>query len=300
MFKGLNFATYIEPRENRVVIQSSAVSEIKGRNVGSPGDLPDGAKFVDAPIPPERVGTAPSGAYPPQAGDWIEGGQSYHGWWLNSAGTAYEARRECTFSFGAKWNTVYGVLTAGHCEPSNYGTGYLYLFNGHWIELYGPDYESDGTKTHQKYDFQFHRTPGLKVYNTVGIYNSDGSQTGTVYYVNGTEVRTAQAGSTSCYFGRLSGYSCTSVTDNNYYISENGYTYGPWVRLFISTSARQIQQGDSGGPVMSSPSGGYVKARGIISRGQYYPVQGIADVIYMPIDHIDDVNPIQIITSPSP
>ena len=222
VFKGLNFATYIEPRENRVVIQSSAVSEIKGRNVGSPGDLPDGAKFVDAPIPPERVGTAPSGAYPPQAGDWIEGGQSYHGWWLNSAGTAYEARRECTFSFGAKWNTVYGILTAGHCEPSNYGTGYLYLFNGHWIELYGPDYESDGTKTHQKYDFQFHRTPGLKVYNTVGIYNSDGSQTGTVYYVNGTEVRTAQAGSTSCYFGRLSGYSCTSVTDNNYYISENG------------------------------------------------------------------------------
>ncbi len=99
----------------------------------------------------------------------------------------------------------------------------------------------------------------------------------------------------------MSLYKCATVSDNNYYVNEGGYTYGPWVRLFFTdTATTAVPSGDSGGPVMSSPSNGYIKARGIISRSSYNTLQGKSDVIYMPIDHIDDVQPIAVITSPSP
>ena len=301
VFRDVDFATYIDAEANKVVIQSRANQAIRARGRQSPGVLPDDAVFIDEAVPPETAGTAPSGAYPAKAGDWLEAGQHYHGWYLNAARTAYEAQRECTWGFATKWGTLYGLLTAGHCENSQYGTGYFQNFPGHWVEHWGPDYESNGIKTAQKYDFQFHRMSGIKLYNTVGIYNAEGTSSSATYYVNGTEGRTAQAASTSCYYGRISNYRCASVFDNNYFVNENGATYGPWVRLYYTgTLTTAVPEGDSGGPVMNSPSGGYVKARGIISRSKYYTTLGKIEVIYMPIDHIDDVNPIQVLTSPSP
>ena len=301
VFRDLDFATYIDPEANRIVIQSRANQNIRERGKQSPGIVPDDVEFVDEDVPPQTAGVAPSGAYPPKAGDWLEAGHHYHGWVLNSSGTAYEARRECTWGFATKLGTQYGLVTAGHCEPSDYGTGYFQNLPGHWVEHWGPDYESNGIRTAQKYDFQFHRMPGIKVYNTVGIYNSEGTSSSATYYVNGTEGRTAQAASTSCYYGRISKFRCASVFDNNYFINENGRTYGPWVRLYYNgTLSTAVPEGDSGGPVMNSPSGGWIKARGIISRSKYYVTLGKIEIIYMPIDHIDDVEPIQVLTSPSP
>lgn len=46
---------------------------------------------------------------------------------------------------------------------------------------------------------------------------------------------------------------------------------------------------------MDVPDGGYINARGIISRGGYNSGIGAYQMIYMPIDYIDDVYPISIL-----
>lgn len=260
--QGLAAATYVDQRANRIVVQVEDGNTFEERRKANGITLPPNAQVEVRQLPKELAGTQPTTPYKLQPGDYIEGGRWYHSWWYPSSGsTTIREQRECTFAFGAKWGTVYGVLTAGHCNPGDYGTGYFYSF-GHWIEMWGPDYESNHPTT--KYDFQFHRTPGMKVYNTVAIFNSsDGIDRW--LYVWGTH-------------GRLSQY--------------NGYPTCKYGRSSIA------EFGDSGGPVTDVPDGGYVNARGIISRGGYSATKGLFEMIYMPIDHIDDVYPISILAAP--
>lgn len=290
--KGLAAATYVDQRANRIVVQVEDGNTFEERRKANSITLPPNAQVEVKQLPKQLAGTQPTTSYTPQPGDYIEGGRWYHEW--SQSGSTILEQRKCTFAFGAKWGTVYGILTAGHCEPGNYGTGYFYPF-GHWIEMWGPDYESNNPTT--KYDFQFHRTPGMKVYNTVAIFNSaDGIDRW--LYVWGTHGRLSQYnGYPTCKYGRVTKYACFNVTDNNYYFTnEAGYRTGPWV--FIVASNSIAQEGDSGGPVMDVPDGGYINARGIISRGGYNATKGQYEMIYMPIDHIDDVYPISILAAP--
>jgi hypothetical protein len=290
--EGLAAATYVDQRENRIVVQVEDGNTFEERRRANGITLPPDAQVEVRPFPKEVAGTQPTTSYKPQPGDFIEGGRWYHSWSL--VGSSIAEQRECTFAFGAKWGTVYGILTAGHCNPGNYGTGYFYISGNHWVELWGPDYESDNPTT--KYDFQFHRTPGMKVYNTVAIFNSSDTIDRWLY-VWGTQGRLYQYnGYPTCKYGRVTKFACYNVSDNNYYFrNEEGYTTGPWVHILANSSVAEF--GDSGGPVTDVPDGGYVNARGIISRGGYSTVKGQYEMIYMPIDHIDDVYPISILTA---
>lgn len=287
--KGLRAATYVDQRSNRIVVQVENGSEFDRRRQAKQIELPDDAKVEVGPLPKDLAATQPSTGFPPQSGDFIEGGRTLHYW--NLSGSTISAPAQCTFAFSAKWGTLYGILTAGHCIPGNYGTGYAYPVNNHWVELWGPDYESNNQTT--KYDFQFHRTPGMKVYNTVAIINSAGSVDQWLY-VWGTQPRSSQwVGYPICKYGRTTFYECFNLTDNNYYFVEAGYSTGPWG--YIQATRVIAQAGDSGGAVMDVPDGGYINARGIISRGGYNSGIGAYQMIYMPIDYIDDVYPISIL-----
>jgi hypothetical protein len=291
--QGIAAATYVDQRTNRIVIHVQDGKTFEERRRANGITLPPNAQVEIRQLPKELAATQPTTSYTPQPGDFIEGGRWYHEW--SQIGSSIVEQRKCTFAFSAKWGTVYGVLTAGHCEPGNYGTGYFYPFGSHWVEMWGPDYESNNQTT--KYDFQFHRTPGMKVYNTVAIFNSsDGIDRW--LYVWGTHSRLSQPnGYPTCKYGRVTKFACFNVTDNNYYFkNEAGYTTGPWV--FVVASSSIAQEGDSGGPVMDMPDGGYVNARGIISRGGFNATKGQYEMIYMPIDHIDDVYPIAILAAP--
>lgn len=289
--QGQRAATYIDQRNNRIVVQLENGPEFERQRKAGAIDLPEKARVEIGPLPKDLAGTQPTLGYNPQAGDYIEGGRIFHQW--NLVNGSLTAKPECTFAFGAKWGTLYGVLTAGHCLPGNYGTGYFYSVNNHWVELWGPDYESNNQTT--KYDLQFHRTPGMTVYNSVYIQRKDG--TSDYLYVSGAQGRVYQyVGYPTCKYGQTTKYECFNVTDNNYYFrNEAGYSTGPWV--YVQASKLVADQGDSGGPVMDFPSGGYVNARGIISRGGYNTGIGAYQLIYMPIDHIDDVYPITVLQS---
>lgn len=288
--QGLKAATYIDQRANRIVVQVENGVTFEQRQRAGSIDLPENVKIEVGPLPTDLAGTQPSTGFPPQSGDFIEGGRVMYQW--NLSGSTISAPPECTLAYGAKWGTVYGILTAGHCEPGNYGTGYAYPVNNHWVELWGPDYESNNQTT--KYDFQFHRTPGMKVYNTVAIINSSGTVDRWLY-VWGTHARLSQwVGYPMCKYGRVTLYECFNLTDNNYYFkNEAGYTTGPWG--YIQSTRIVAEFGDSGGSVMDVPDGGYINARGIISRGGYNSQIGAYQMIYMPIDHIDDVYPISVL-----
>lgn len=291
----LPVATWVDHRNNRLVIQVENGPAFEAIRTANPGLLPEGAQLVVGPLPKLLAGAQPATAYKPQAGDYIEGGR-----WLHEFSTVDGTLREqrtCTIAFGARWGTTYGILTAGHCEPGNYGTGYFYSFGGRWIEMWGPDYESDNSTT--KYDFQFHRTPGMKVYNTIAVFDSTDTVTQWLY-VNGTEGRLSQSnGYPTCKYGRVTKLGCFTLKDNNYYFKNNvGYTTGPWA--YVQASRSIATTGDSGGSAQSLSDGGYVKARGIIHRGGYSTALGLYEMIYMPIDHIDDVHPISVLTAPSP
>lgn len=293
--KTLAVATWVDQRNNRLVIQVEDGAAFEAIRAVTPGLVPAGAQLVVGPLPKLLAGAQPTTSYTPRAGDYIEGGR-----WLHEFSTvngALQEQRTCTIGFGAKWGTVYGILTAGHCEPGNYGTGYFYAFGGRWIEMWGPDYESTNVTT--KYDFQFHRTPGMKVYNTIAVFDATDTVTQWLY-VNGTESRLSQwSGYPTCKYGRVTKLGCFTLKDNNYYFKNNaGYTTGPWA--YVQASRSIATTGDSGGSAQSPADGGYVKARGIIHRGGYSSALGLYEMIYMPIDHIDDVHPISVLTAPSP
>jgi hypothetical protein len=78
-------------------------------------------------------------------------------------------------------------------------------------------------------------------------------------------------------------------------VNDAGYRTGPWV--FVEAGTEIARGGDSGGPVTDFPDGPDVYARGLIHRAgpDSYSTNWL--MYYMPIDHIDDVYPIQVLTN---
>lgn len=113
--RGLKAATYVDQRANRIVVQVENGSEFERRRQGGSIELPQDAKVEVGPLPKDLAATQPSTGFPAQSGDFIEGGRTLYYW--NISGSTISAPPQCTFAFSAKWGTLYGILTAGHCVP---------------------------------------------------------------------------------------------------------------------------------------------------------------------------------------
>jgi hypothetical protein len=283
----LDVASYIDTQTDDLVVITEDVAKLEAAFEESGVARPESLKLERRKPAQLTQATTPSGSYPTSPGDFIEGGRYYYD-------DTYQLHIGCTIGFGARLGSTYGFLTAGHCEPGRPGTGYWYWFN-RWIELHAPTYETQAFGN--KYDFQFHPTPGMKVYNTIYIQNNTA---GSPFYlhVNGIQATSSQpANTTICKYGRETSHGCYRITSDRYsYKGASGWRYV----VVNPASDHIVTGGDSGGPVYTPPQNGYVKAAGIITAGDHYNLQNFADMVYMPIEYIDDVRPITVLTLPSP
>lgn len=284
----LKVGTYIDTRNNRIVVTTEDLDRFRKERARGQLQVPENAEIRRQTLPDEVAATQPSGQYPVQSGNFIEGGRTIYQW--NLANGTLTARPECTIGFVAKWNSTLGILTAGHCVPGNYGTGYFYSTGSSWVELWGLEYESDNVTTN--YDYQFHRTPGFTHYATIMVKRESGAID--YLYVKGAQPRWYQTNGTPiCKQGLATGFKCFSIKDNNFYYTNNaGYRTGPWV--FVQAAVEIARGGDSGGPVTDFPSGSDVNARGLIHRAGPDAFSPNYFMYYMAIDQIDDVHPIQV------
>lgn len=197
----------------------------------------------------------------------------------------------CTFAFGAREGTTYGILTAGHCEPGVDGKYWHNAPGGVWRELPLPSYEAQRLDT--KYDFQWHKRPlDYKVYNTVQ------TDTNGAFYVIGTVGFLSQkVGMGVCKYGNTTRYGCGTIVDGN--AANEGGTRG-FILVRNASNLDLANRGDSGGATFGGPATSDIKAYGIISERRINP-NGAYDVLYMPIDYIDDVRTtLTVMTAPSP
>lgn len=198
---------------------------------------------------------------------------------------------DCTFGFGAREGTVYGILTAGHCEPGLDGKYWHNAPGGVWREIPPPSYEAQRLDT--KYDFQWHKTPtDYKVYNTVQ------TDTNGAFYVIGTVGFFSQKyGMGVCKYGARTGYGCGTIVNGN--AANEGGTRG-FIQVSNANGISLADKGDSGGATFGGPATSDIKAYGIISENRANSA-GTFDIIHMPIDYIDDVRTtLTVMTAPSP
>lgn len=197
----------------------------------------------------------------------------------------------CTFAFGAREGTTYGILTAGHCEPGADGKYWHNAPGGVWREWPVPSYEAQRLDT--KYDFQWHKRPlDYKVWNTVQ------TDTNGAFYVIGTVGFYSQkAGMGVCKYGNTTRYGCGTIVDGN--AANEGGTRG-FILVRNASGVNLADYGDSGGATFGGPATSDINAYGIISERRYN-ASGYLDVLYMPIDYIDDVRTtLTVMTAPSP
>lgn len=197
----------------------------------------------------------------------------------------------CTFAFGAREGTTYGILTAGHCEPGADGKYWHNAPGGVWREWPVPAYEAQRLDT--KYDFQWHKRPlDYKVWNTVQ------TDTNGAFYVIGTVGFYSQkSGMGVCKYGNTTRYGCGTIVDGN--AANEGGTRG-FILVRNASGVNLADYGDSGGATFGGPATSDINAYGIISERRMNP-SGYLDVLYMPIDYIDDVRTtLTVMTAPSP
>lgn len=233
------------------------------------------------PLP--KAASAPIGV---QAGDYIYGGFYYY---------YDQTTQACSFAFPAKLGSTQGILTAGHCNPGNDGK-YWYAIAGHWVQLPPPTIAR--FKYGTKYDYQFHETTGLGtgawVYYdnraTEPSYPASGyfQVSGSVGYYGQTK------GMTICKSGWRTGLVCGTI--------DNGaYTYNGalgWIHVTRASGTPLALPGDSGSAVFSpADSSGRIKAYGIATAGQQFS-NGSSELVYGPIDYVDDEAAITLITAP--
>lgn len=208
-------------------------------------------------------------------------------------------------------DATYGITTAGHCSvinPSIYVTNHYVTFNP--------------PKVHQnsaKYDFKVHPTDRLTVH-------------GYVYYVNNITIRGTNivnsvagypdsgylpiedllysinhaTGVTMCKSGQRTGLSCGQIVSNYAsYVTEDGVQRSGMIALGNSGQRVIGWAGDSGGSVFTPPVNGAIRAAGLVS-GTNGPSAstpcdtavygGACELYYMPIDRINDAQPMQVKT----
>ena len=233
--------------------------------------------------PVARPTAAPIGV---QSGDYIYGGFYYY---------FDQSTQACSFAFPARLGSTQGILTAGHCNPGNDGK-YWYAINNHWVQLPAPTIAR--WKYGTKYDYQFHETTGLGTgawlyYEnraTEPAYPASGyfQVSGTLGYYGQTK------GMTVCKAGWRTGLVCGTI--------DNGaYTYNGvkgWIHVTRASGTALALPGDSGSGVFSpADSSGRIKAYGITTAGQQF-ADGSSEMVYGPIDYIDDEAAITVMTAP--
>ncbi|HET9639566.1 MAG TPA: S1 family peptidase [Allosphingosinicella sp.] len=249
-----------------------------------------------SPAPRVEVGPIPTPTAAPvgvQLGDYIYGGFNY--WQTNQIDPVNpDPYKGCSFAFPATLGTTKGILTAGHCEPGPDGK-YWYSVEGHWVQLPSPTIARWAYGT--KYDYQFHETTGMDTgswvyyenYSTEPAYPRGG-----YFYVTGTVGYYGQtSGMAICKSGWKTGLVCGTI--------DNGaYTYNGvkgWIHAVRNSGSLIAAPGDSGGAVFSpADSAGNIKAYGIITAGGATS-GGASQIVYMPIDYIDDEVAIRVMTN---
>lgn len=187
--------------------------------------------------------------------------------------------------------------------------------NGHYVSLGNPalSYGSGN------YDYKVHPTGNLSVSGYVAftnnqpirgytnITNSVSGYGASGYFgvKDGSHVVTHSPGLTRCKMGQRTGLSCGEIV-NGYtsYTTAGGVTRTGMVAVGKSTQRVIAYEGDSGGPVFTKPaSDGTIIPAGLVS-GANAASSGPCDtnvyttctMYYMPIDRINDQQPMQIKT----
>jgi hypothetical protein len=278
------FAGYVDEESGNTTIELPS-TELEQRVLAIIGTKRPDTRIVVKPI--AKPSAAPNGVV---SGDYLDGG---HYFWQQRASD--EASKGCTVAFQATYQGRLGILTAGHCNPGPDGTGYWHAVNGHWVEIPAASIARWAYGT--KYDFQWHDITGYSRSNAVYYFNQASVVglpangwvriTGTVGYYGQTK------GMVSCKSGRVTGITCGSITNGNYYYNgANG-----WIRVFRASGQHLGRFGDSGSAVFSdAATSSQVKAYGILTAAQAFN-DGSSEMVYSPIDYIDTWG-ITVLTTP--
>jgi hypothetical protein len=261
--------------------------------------------LIPAPLLPDvalRVGMTVRDA---QAG-YTSGDYTYGGWALYASGAP-----SCTSGFVVRLSDArYGITTAGHCSAAN-----SIWVNGHYVTLTGAGIAYDGGL----YDYRVFLTGALTTSGHIAYTNNQPIR-GHTHLINSVPgypnsgylsirdpLYQARAGwgDVVCKQGQRTGLSCGEVVDTYYsYVGENGVTRNGMVAVGYSNQRVIGFAGDSGGPVFLETPEGTVKPVGLVSSANGPDRSTPCDttrytgceLYYMPVDRINDQQPMQLRT----
>lgn len=264
--------------------------------------------LIPAGVAPDalvRIGLLPSDA---QTG-YVSGDYTYGGW------TLYDASNNprSTSGFVVRMSdSRYGITASGHSTVAN---PRLWV-NGHYVTLASAAI----TNNSARYDFKVHPTGSLSISGYVAytnnqpirgyesIVNSVPGYADSGYFgiKDGLYRVGNNYGDVRCKQGQRTGLSCGEVVDTYAtYTTQDGVTRTGMVALGYSDQRVIGFSGDSGGPVFTPPaSDGTVMPAGLVSSVNGPTSGGPCDnnvysgclLYYMPIDRINDLQPMQIKT----
>lgn len=255
-----------------------------------------------------KVGLLPSDA---QTG-YVSGDYTYGGW------TLYDSANNprSTSGFVVRMSdSRYGITVSGHSTVAN---PRLWV-NGHYVTLPAA-VALNANNNSAQYDFKVHPTGSLSISGYVAytnnqpirgyesIVNSVPGYANSGYFgiKDGLYLVGNNYGDVRCKQGQRTGLSCGEVVDTYAtYTTEDGVTRTGMVALGYSDQRVIGFSGDSGGPVFTPPaSDGTVMPAGLVSSVNGPTSGGPCDnnvysgclLYYMPIDRINDYQPMQIKT----
>lgn len=178
----------------------------------------------------------------------------------------------CTSGFTVRNSSgTRGVLTAAHCPNQ-------LAYEGSWTVFQAERQSTGGSVA---YDVQWHTTPGQPPTNQVYVGTSTNRS------ITSTRPRAQQNfGGYACKFGWATGYTCGTITTNNYYAFGQ---YG-WVYVDNTQGYPNLSEGsDSGAPWLLNG----------IALGIHAGTPGADynDALYMAIDNISTLN-VSVLTTP--
>lgn len=264
--------------------------------------------LVPAELKPDtlvKTGFLPSDA---QTG-YVSGDYTYGGW------TIYDetGNPRSTSGYVVRMSdSRYGITVTGHSTVAN---PRLWV-NGHYVALAGAAINNNSAQ----YDFKVHPTGSLAVSGYVAytnnqpirgytsIVNSVPGYPNSGYFgiKDGLYRATNNVGDVRCKQGQRTGFTCGEVVDSYAtYTTEDGITRTGMVALGYSDQRVLAYSGDSGGPVFTPPAAdGTVMPAGLVSSSNGPASGGPCDnnvysgclMYYMPIDRLNDLQPMQIKT----
>lgn len=242
-----------------------------------------------------------------QAG-YAPGDYTYGGWALHNASNAYM----CTSGYVVRLSDArYGVTTAGHCDAAD---NRIYV-NGKFVTLAGTTIRYNGGL----YDYRVHLTGSLSIWGHVAYRNNLAVRhyPNLINYVPGyanqgylrvkdtAYIYGAGQDDIVCKSGETTWLTCGQVV-NTYlnYTSKDGVTRNGMHEVSYFYERVPGFQGDSGAPVFREEPDGTIMPAGTFSSSKRGANNGPCDtqidftcsITYMPIDRINDQQPMQIKT----